>query len=227
MANTGINFGGLNEIKSWGWSPTSLARQIDAFRDRTIAGMTPECFGDPDFFGQLLFENELAWKIIYGQPEEILGFWQLIPLTTEGYQRSVAGDICADRIVREIVPRMEPGNWYDAYFFSLSICPKIRKTLVMIQFAGTITRGLLEMARREMYINHLSMCFASNYTMMMNRYFLHFDYCAEHPFAGKIYNTHFPSFLKSPVTRIAMGRNMKQLIQLYREAAPSASEPTV
>lgn len=225
MSGPQLNFGGLSEVKSWDWSPSDLAKQIDRFRDRTIKGMTPECFGDADFFGELLFENEMAWKLIYDRPGNILGFWQIIPLDPSGFEMSVKGQICANRIVRELVPVMKPGNWYDAYFFSLSICPTIRKSMIAIQFSGTIIQGLVDMAKSDLFINNLSMCFASSYTLMLNKVFLQFDYCADHPYTGKIYQTHFPTFLKSRVMRISFGKNMKELITLYDQASPMATKP--
>lgn len=220
MAKAYPRFGGLEEIKNWGWNPTQLAREIDRFRDRTIKGLTDECFGDPEFFGELLFENQHIWKIIYDRPENILGFWQLTPLSPDAYRLSEQGQICAGRIKREIVPVMQPGNVYDAYFITLSICPSIRKSLVMIQFSATIIQGLLDLAKQDIYIGNLSMCFASRNSVMMNKYFLQFEECAEHPFTGsKVYRTHLPTFLKSPVMQISIGSNMRQLIKLYREAS--------
>lgn len=220
MTQQNLQIGGLSEIQSWGWSSRKMAEEINRFRDRTIPGMNELCFVEPDFFGELLQENEIAWKIIYDQPGNLLGFWQLIPLTAEAYQLSEQGQICGARIVREIVPPMKPGNWYDAYFFSLSICPTVRKSMVAIRFAGSIMQSLVELARQEIFINRMSMCFASRYTMMLNKFFLQFEYCADHVASGKIHRTHFPSFLKSNVMQIAAGRNAKELVRLYNQVRP-------
>lgn len=220
MSGTHLEFGGLDEIRSWGWSADQLAHEIDSFRHRTIKGLNEQCFIKKDFFGELLFENELSWKIIYDTPGNILGFWQWVPLTPAGFEQSIQGQICGERIVRSIVPEMEPGNWYDTYFFSLSICPSIRKSMVAIRFSATIIQSLIDLAKRNIFVNNMSMCFASSYSMLMNKFFLQFDYSADHVVTGKIHKTHLPTFLKSTVMKISAGKNMKELMQLYREATP-------
>ena len=65
-----VDFGGLEVIQDWGWTPIQLAEKVDQFRERTIKGMTPECFGDREFFGELMFENPDGWKIIYPDPRQ-------------------------------------------------------------------------------------------------------------------------------------------------------------
>ena len=116
-----------------------------------------------------MFENPDGWKIIYDENRTILGFWQLLPLTEEGFQMAVHGQICADRIEDRIVPKLMPGNWHNGYFYSLSICPTIRRSLVAFGFGGTIIKSLINLAKKEIYYDHLTVCFATRYSQALNR----------------------------------------------------------
>lgn len=218
MDRNQLLFGGLNEIRSWGWSPLQLATVINEFRKRTISGLTSQSFVAPDFFGELLFENDKTWKIIYEEPGQILGFWQMVPLTPAGYQLSLKGQVCGERIVRPLVQRMVAGGWYDTYFFSLSICPTLRKSLAAIRFAGTIIDSLVELGREGIFVNNISMCLASSYSMMINKFFLQFEYCSQHIVSGEMHQANLPRFLDSKRMRISTGKNMKELMQLYQDA---------
>lgn len=220
MANRHLEFGGLAEIKSWGWSPYQLAGHINQFRQRTIEGLDSCCFVEQEFYGNLLFENESNWRIIFDRPGNILGFWHNIPLTPEGHELSLKGQVCGERITRQLVPRMQHKGWYDTYFFSLSVCPTIRKSLVMIRFSASIIQSLVDLARKEIFVNNITMCFASTYSQLMNRFFLQFKFCAEHVTGGQVHQTHLPTFLKSKMMQISAGRNMKDLIRLYSNVTP-------
>ena len=219
-ASRSPEIGGLAEVKAWGWTPEFLAHRINEFRDRTIAGLDERCFVEPDFYGQLLFENSDNWKIIFDRPGNILGFWHNVPMTPIGHAMALKGNMCGERIVREIVPRMKSGQWYDTYFFSLSICPSIRRSMIVIRFSASIIQSLVDLAEKGVFVNNITMCYASSYSQLMNKFFLQFEYCGEHIVGGKMHRTHFPTFLKSRVMQISAGKNVKQLIQLYDESSP-------
>lgn len=213
-----VDFGGLEVIQDWGWTPIQLAEKVDQFRERTIKGMTPECFGDREFFGELMFENPDGWKIIYDENRTILGFWQLLPLTEEGFQMAVHGQICADRIEDRIVPKLMPGNWHNGYFYSLSICPTIRRSLVAFGFGGTIIKSLINLAKKEIYYDHLTVCFATRYSQALNRTVFRFDYCSDHPYIGKMYRGRLSEFLNRKLIKLSVGQNMRDLIRVYQNA---------
>lgn len=216
---------GMDDSRVHRLPPRELADRINRFCQRVISCFTEECFVERELFGEILIEHPDCWKLILDEQGEIRGFWHMIPLTESAFQTTLKGQFAGGRLERALVQDMVSRKWHDVYFRILCICPTIRQSLISVRFAGSIIDSLVDLARKGIFIDNVSMCLASEQSRDMNRFFLRFEYCCDHYLSGKMHWTRLPEFLESNVIQISKGRNIQELIRLYREATAERVEP--
>ena len=205
-------------IQQWKWDGARLAGELTRFRQETMANLPPEFEPDPLDLEQILTRLPDTWRIIASSPGQIDGFWHLVPLALEDFERAAHGELHYGVVKPEMVIPLEGPGEYDALFMSLSLRKQHRHLGMSMYLLTSWLDAMTTLAERGVFLAHVCANLGTPFARKLNTALtLGFRPIGDHQVAGKMYMSYMPAACNLPQFRLSPAANVQRLRRLYAE----------
>lgn len=211
-----ISVAGLDDVRRWGWTPLRLAQELNDFRVRSISEISADCQRRPERWGTIHFDFPETWRILTTGPEQIVGYWQLLPVNPSVRDVLLRGRSTVHIPIEEFVCPIDRPGWYDVLVYSISVDPQFRDLFTAMLLANSILRVFTDLARRGILFRDVIASIVSRDGLLMNLGLgLDLEFVADHETVGRIYAGRLPSILNRPIAKESSDVIMRTLCELY------------
>lgn len=147
--------------------------------------MNDEIEGTFDDWKQTAQEYENDTSIIMVQRDEVIGYCDMYPVTTDAYEQLVSGKV----IIRDsMIDLFCMGGDFDVYIAMIGIVPNLATQSNFLMFFDWIFEHLDEWDENDIHVNRVGI---SVYSDMLEKFVkrLGFQYVCLNPAKGKVYQT--------------------------------------
>ncbi|MBU1638154.1 hypothetical protein KKC97_10870 [bacterium] len=199
----------IEDVLMWGWNGRRLLDELIRLDYRTIEGLTSAHEGQTEQWVPVFMDHPDTWRLVIDSHGEIVGYWHFVPLFDDEYQLARTGQLFESAITTDKVKFFELPGKYNAYFVSICMQARYRRTPAMRIIFDSLLDTFTELAREGVFISELCANAYSASGVALSQS-LGFTYACDHIDHGKIFTSNFRAVLS-----LDFAKRHRELIHLY------------
>ena len=199
----------LNDLGNSGLDLKEVVKTLIKLDFENMEGLVVEDEGTADQWYPVFRDNPYTWRILLTQKNEIAGYWHVVPLFDEQYEKVKRGDMSEVQIKEDDIPDLTLGGKYKLYFRSILLLEKYRGTEASHLLVSSFFDVLINLAKMNTFVEEIC---ANAYTPQGKALCKTFqmEYLGEHKPNGSLYVRKMAELPNHPIIR-----ENPELIQRY------------